>query len=438
MKAFAIFAAAVGFAACALGETDTAEPDEFLEYIEATGSQYLDTGVNAETGLKAQIDFAWASGNISTNDWSLLDATIDNSVSSKRTRFLMCHLYGGGGKPYFGYGKQRKNPAGSVPFVGGQRCEIITDMTDPDSLELYQDGVKTFNEEDLETFKTDGVVNLHLNLFVFACNLSSVPKWHGQGRLYELNIWKKNLESGELDLVRHYLPCIKDGRAGLYDTVHSTISYSYTTDNFIAGPVISDEPTLITTREGLAAISDNLAGSYALGAEIDLGDTDWTPIGNNVTPFTGTLRGNGHAIRNLFCTNSLSGADYRGLFGCVSNERDNRVRLRLGNGRGQAVRRRSRWMHHGRNGHQQLHRDCRGRGDQHVRRRPDRGVCRRQRGQSNRRLPCGRLREWRRLRGRLHRLRLRPGRDLQLRGAWRRALRRQFLRLRRFRRAARP
>ncbi|MBQ1741023.1 MAG: hypothetical protein II042_04780, partial [Erysipelotrichaceae bacterium] len=29
----------------------------------------------------------------------------------------------------------------SVPFVGGQRCEIITDMTDPDSLELYQDGV---------------------------------------------------------------------------------------------------------------------------------------------------------------------------------------------------------------------------------------------------------------------------------------------------------
>ena len=30
----------------------------------------------------------------------------------------MCHLYGGGGKPYFGYGvKQRKNPDGSFPFV---------------------------------------------------------------------------------------------------------------------------------------------------------------------------------------------------------------------------------------------------------------------------------------------------------------------------------
>ena len=96
----------------------TAEPDAFLDYIEATGTQYIDTGVNAETGLKARIDFAWASGNISGKDWSLLDAAIDNTVSDKRTRFLMCHLYGGGGKPYFGYGvKQRKNPDGSFPFV---------------------------------------------------------------------------------------------------------------------------------------------------------------------------------------------------------------------------------------------------------------------------------------------------------------------------------
>ena len=96
----------------------TAEPDAFLDYIEATGTQYIDTGVNAETGLKARVDFAWASGNISGNDWSLLDAAIDNTVSDKRTRFLMCHLYGGGGKPFFGYGvKQRKNPDGSFPFV---------------------------------------------------------------------------------------------------------------------------------------------------------------------------------------------------------------------------------------------------------------------------------------------------------------------------------
>ena len=76
--------------------------------------------------------------------------------------------------------------------------------------------------------------------------------------------------------------------------------------------------TLITTREGLAAIANDLGGSYALGADIDLDGADWTPLGNNSAPFTGSLHGNGYAIRNLFCTNSLSGSDYRGLFGCAS------------------------------------------------------------------------------------------------------------------------
>ncbi len=234
---------------CARGETVTEEPDAFLEYIEATGSQYIDTDVNAETGLKAQIDFAWASGDISTNDWSLLDATIDNSVSDKRTRFLMCHMFKK--KPFFGYGvKQRGNPSGAVDFVGGERCEIITDMTDPDSLELYQNGVKTFSDEDRTKYGTNGVVNLHLNLFVFACNLSGVPKWYSQGKLYELKIWKNNLESGELDLIRHYLPCKKGRRAGLYDKVHGTISFSYSNEDnsnkdFIAGPELVAVPAYL-------------------------------------------------------------------------------------------------------------------------------------------------------------------------------------------------
>ena len=169
----AVVAAVLCAGVCARGDTVTAEPDAFLDYIEATGSQYIDTGVNAETGLKARCDFSWASGNISGNDWSLLDAAINNSDSDKRIRFLMCHLYGGGGKPFFGYGlKQRKNPDGSFPFVGGQRYEIVTDMSDTNSLQLVQNGKNTFNATDLETFKTNGVVNLNLNLYVFACNLS--------------------------------------------------------------------------------------------------------------------------------------------------------------------------------------------------------------------------------------------------------------------------
>ena len=41
-------------ALCVRGETVTAEPDAFLDYIEANGSQYINTGVNAETGAQGE------------------------------------------------------------------------------------------------------------------------------------------------------------------------------------------------------------------------------------------------------------------------------------------------------------------------------------------------------------------------------------------------
>ena len=263
---------------CVHAHTSTEEPDAFLDYIEATGSQYIDTGVNAETGLKARIDFAWASEDISGKDWSLLDAAIDSTASDKRNRFLMCHLYGGGGKPYFGYGvKQRKNPDGSFPFVGGQRYEIVTDMSDPDSLQLVQNGKNTFSATDLETFKTNGVVNLNLSLYVFACNSSNIAKWFSEGRLYELKIWKKNAASGEFDLLRHYLPCIKGGRAGLYDKVEGKIYYSSSDSNFVAGPVLDKPLDFVEwiSTDGNQWFDTHVWGKGGLKSEVDVGVRDY-------------------------------------------------------------------------------------------------------------------------------------------------------------------
>ena len=226
---------------CAKGETVTAEPDAFLDYIEANGSQYINTGVNAETGLKARIDLEI--GSYSGNaDWGFLDAATVASASDNRKRIFLCHLYSY--KPFFGYGlKQRGNPSGTFRLDGGNRYEIVSDMTDTNSLELVQNGKKTFSADDRTKYSTNGVVNLNLPLFIFATNYGGKPDWYGQGKLYELKIWKKNATTGELDLIRHYLPCIKDGRAGLYDKVNGTISFSYGNKQspFVAGPVL-DKP----------------------------------------------------------------------------------------------------------------------------------------------------------------------------------------------------
>ena len=246
-KFFVSLLGAIAGVLAARAETVTAEPDAFLEYIEATGTQYIDTGVNAKTGLKARADFSWDTSIQSGSDWSLLAAATANSVSDNRSRIFLCHYYGGGGRPFFGYGlKQRGNPEKSFVFAAGRRYEIVSDMSDTNSLELIQNGMKTFSAADLAKYQASGNnVNLNLNLFVFACNYGGDPYWNSKGKLYELKIFRKTGEiagTNTFDLIRHYLPCIKNGRAGLYDKVNGTISYSFKSgSDFVAGPVL-DKP----------------------------------------------------------------------------------------------------------------------------------------------------------------------------------------------------
>ena len=272
------------------GETVTAEPDAFLDYIEANGSQYINTGVNAETGLKARIDLEI--GSYSGNaDWGFLDAATVASASDNRKRIFLCHLYSY--KPFFGYGlKQRGNPSGTFRLDGGNRYEIVSDMTDTNSLELVQNGKKTFSADDRTKYSTNGVVNLNLPLFIFATNYGGKPDWYGQGKLYELKIWKKNATTGELDLIRHYLPCIKDGRAGLYDKVNGTISFSYGNKQspFVAGPVL-DKPLDFVKwvwTNGSQWFDTRVWGKSGLKSEVDISVREYS--GDHC--ILGTRRGN--------------------------------------------------------------------------------------------------------------------------------------------------
>ncbi len=88
----------------------------------------------------------------------------------------------------------------------------------------------------------------------------------------------------------------------------------------------------IATTEELAAINDNLSGSYVLTADIDLSGIEWTPIGAYAPSgeseeeqeipaadhaFTGTFDGQGHTISNLTINQPEGWA--LGLFGCVAN-----------------------------------------------------------------------------------------------------------------------
>ena len=71
-------------------------------------------------------------------------------------------------------------------------------------------------------------------------------------------------------------------------------------------------PYIITTAEELQNINDDVTAHYKLGANIDLQEMDFTPIGNTDTgAFTGSFDGNGYTISNL----NVFAGKYAGLFG---------------------------------------------------------------------------------------------------------------------------
>jgi len=76
------------------------------------------------------------------------------------------------------------------------------------------------------------------------------------------------------------------------------------------------DPYIITTPEQLNEIWNNLGAHYKLGAHIDLsGYMNWTPIGNDAIPFTGSLDGDSYTITGLYIDRAMT--TYAGLFGYI-------------------------------------------------------------------------------------------------------------------------
>ena len=95
---------------------------------------------------------------------------------------------------------------------------------------------------------------------------------------------------------------------------------SATSVTFSGGDGSKDNPYQIATPDQLDMIRNNMAVSYILISDIDLStfrSTNWLPIGSNITPFTGSLNGNGKQIKNLHI--DRADTTYVGLFGYGTN-----------------------------------------------------------------------------------------------------------------------
>ena len=100
---------------------------------------------------------------------------------------------------------------------------------------------------------------------------------------------------------------------------------------FQAGSGTDQDPYQIRTAGQLKCISKALNAHFVLTANISLNEEEagsgWDPIGKQETPFTGTLDGKGHTIKNMWMKRPTTNGV--GLFGYMKNATIKNVRLEI-------------------------------------------------------------------------------------------------------------
>jgi len=196
----------------------TAKPAAFLEYIESTGAQYIDTGVAGRTGMKAEMDML-QTRQVNSGNYDEFLATAYWSFLRTYASYYSVH-----------FGNWSRLDQG-LPMSLNTRYVVVTEITKDGVWKANVNG----NTSSADTNK--GAQSRPEILYMFARNYNNAAECYCAARCYGTKIWQSD-SSGVYQLIRDFRPCLDpEGVAGLYDAVSGDIFTSKTSTPFTAGPV---------------------------------------------------------------------------------------------------------------------------------------------------------------------------------------------------------
>lgn len=199
-------------------------PSEYqeVEYIEGTGTQYIDTNFYPSNNSKIELDFEWKRGTANAN--VILYGGAEEYCKKDMTTYLTRET----GAFQTVYGTQLGT---AVTTIEQSTRTVITKDKNKD----YKNGtlVKTFTEE---TFKSP--VSLYLFAIHRTGNYVEVKEHYVM--IYACKIWENDV------LTRDYIPCYRksDNAVGMYDLVEKKFYGNAGTGTFLMGSAVAN-----TTRD---------------------------------------------------------------------------------------------------------------------------------------------------------------------------------------------
>lgn len=247
--------------------SDFGTPDAFLEYVDSTGAQYIDTGVEARAGTKAEMKMQWKAYRSGYN----LDAYL--SATSSSGKFYLCEL--NYERWWFAAFGSWENYVSSSYITGStlaSNMNLDTDYTVVSEVNQSKGWSMSFGGGSATRATGQSLNTLDVNFYMFACNSSGTAANHSTARCYYTKIWQ-TLANGEYELVRDFIPCRKDGVAGLYDKVSGTIFMSKTDTALSAGSVSAEIPDAFVEyvySDGNQAVDTGVEGRMGTRAEMTI------------------------------------------------------------------------------------------------------------------------------------------------------------------------
>ncbi|MBO7654044.1 MAG: hypothetical protein J6U40_03905, partial [Kiritimatiellae bacterium] len=166
----------------------------FFDYVQATGSQHVNTGVEGRYGTTVEAVFS---------DWT--GAALFGAVGLNNMHYLGMRAGGNLRFIYSASGNGNSDTYTAVDYTAEAKRTVKTEVTDAGAINVYVDGDVKMQKAALGQYTTG------LDMYVFAGNNRGGRDWPGSVKLHGLKIWQDGA------LVRDFLPCRKNDLVGLYD-----------------------------------------------------------------------------------------------------------------------------------------------------------------------------------------------------------------------------
>ena len=233
LRDYTITGSAGGVGDCAEKRSDLPSGYEQLTYIESTGTQYIDTGLDFKNVYGYEVRYR-SMGKVKSNANYDLDGIF--GINSIGADTKIWYIY------------SNNKPSVSIILRGGKSINYYYSSYDAyyaaiHHVKVETDGTVWYNGENIGTISgfTTTANSGTLYLFCACDNTSLTPYYYSKTRMYHVKFYGESQA-----LLGDFVPCkrISDGVLGMYDAVSGTFFTNQGTGTFLSAPLTYTIPIL--------------------------------------------------------------------------------------------------------------------------------------------------------------------------------------------------